>query len=310
MTPRLCVGCSGWNYKSWHGRFYPLDLPPSEWLAFYLRHFDTVETNATFYRLPARETFAKWQEQTPDGFVMAIKASRYLTHLKRLRDPEEPVARLFDHAAGLGSRLGPVLYQLPASLAFDLARLEGVLAALPDRIPIAGGGTWPVQHVFEFRHPSWYVEATFRVLTERGATVCLHDMAGSAIDGPAVGPFSYVRFHGAAGKYVGSYRDDVLARWARRLAAEWRQGRDVYAYFNNDPDAVSTRDATRLRDMTFGAAGLEPGRAVPAGVLDGGGAVPPPGETGLADVRIIEAIDEAAPAGRAVEAARSQSPRP
>lgn len=255
--PRLRIGCSGWNYKSWSGRFYPPDLPPSAWLAFYLRHFDTVETNATFYRLPTRETFAGWHDQTPDGFVMAIKASRYLTHLKRLVDPEEPMARLFERAAGLGPRLGPVLYQLPASLTCDLPRLARVLAALPRDLVLGDRRRIALQHAFEFRHPSWYVDDTFALLQEHGATICLHDMAESAIEGPAVGPFTYVRFHGAAGKYVGSYGDDVLAGWARRLAAEWRRGRDVYAYFNNDPDAVSTRDATRLRDLTFTAAGLE-----------------------------------------------------
>ena len=258
--PRLRIGCSGWNYKSWSGRFYPADLPPSEWLAFYLRHFDTVETNATFYRLPARDTFAGWQAQTPDGFVMAIKASRYLTHLKRLLDPEEPVARLFERAAGLGPRLGPVLYQLPSSLTFDPRRLARVLGALPRELVLDGGGRLPLQHVFEFRDPSWYVAETFTLLQEHGAALCLHDMAGSAVGGPAVGPFTYVRFHGAVGKYVGSYGDDVLSGWARRLAAEWRQGRDVYAYFNNDPDAVSTGDARRLRHLTFAAAGLGSGR--------------------------------------------------
>jgi len=123
-APRLRIGCSGWNYKHWSGRFYPAGLPASAWLAFYLAHFDTVETNATFYRLPAHATFASWQAQTPDGFVMAIKASRYLTHLKRLADPEEPIARLFERARGLGPRLGPVLYQLPARLERDLPRLE------------------------------------------------------------------------------------------------------------------------------------------------------------------------------------------
>jgi uncharacterized protein YecE (DUF72 family) len=254
MTARLRIGCSGWNYKSWRGRFYPADLPPAGWLRFYVAHFDTVETNATFYRLPARETFASWREQTPDGFVMAIKASRYLTHLKRLLDPAEPVARLFEHAAGLGARLGPVLYQLPASLHRDPDRLARLLEVLPAQLQLDDGTAVPIQHVFEFRHPSWYVDDTVVRLAEHGATLCLHDMAGSAIDAAGVGPFTYVRFHGAAGKYHGSYRDDVLAGWARRLAAEWRAGRDVYGYFNNDPDAVATRDARRLRDLILAAA--------------------------------------------------------
>ena len=222
---RLCIGCSGWNYKSWSGTFYPAGLPTSEWLAFYLQHFDTVETNATFYRLPTWETFASWEAQTPEGFVMAIKASRYLTHLKRLADPEEPIARLFERVRGLGPRLGPVLYQLPARLERDL----------------------PLQHTIEFRHPSWYGPATFGLLAAHGVALCLHDMAGSAIDTPGIGPFTYVRFHGATGKYAGSYGDEALGDWARRLADESRDGRDVYAYFNNDPDAVATRDARRLR---------------------------------------------------------------
>jgi uncharacterized protein YecE (DUF72 family) len=256
MPARLRIGCSGWNYKSWRGRFYPTELPASAWLRHYVGQFDTVETNATFYRLPARETFASWRDQTPEGFVMAIKASRYLTHLKRLIDPEEPVARLFDRAAGLGTRLGPVLYQLPASMARDDDRLARLLAVLPAQLVVEDGGTVPLQHVFEFRHPSWYVDETFARLADHGATLCLHDMAGSAIDASGVGPFTYVRFHGAAGKYHGSYHDDVLAGWARRLAAEWRAGRDVYGYFNNDPDAVATHDARRLRDMTRAAAGL------------------------------------------------------
>jgi uncharacterized protein YecE (DUF72 family) len=256
MPARLRIGCSGWNYKSWRGRFYPTDLPAAAWLRFYVAQFDTVETNATFYRLPARETFASWRDQTPDDFVMAIKASRYLTHLKRLRDPAEPVARLFDHAAGLGARLGPVLYQLPASLERDADRLAGLLAVLPAQLRLDDGTTVPLQHVFEFRHPSWYVSDTFAQLAAHGAALCLHDMAGSAIDAAGVGPFTYVRFHGAAGKYHGSYDDAVLALWAGRLAAEWRTGRDVYAYFNNDPEAVATHDARRLRDLTREAAGL------------------------------------------------------
>jgi uncharacterized protein YecE (DUF72 family) len=255
--PKLRIGCSGWNYKSWSGRFYPADLPPSQWLAFYLQHFDTVETNATFYRLPARETFARWRDQTPADFVMAIKASRYLTHLKRLLDPEEPVARLFERAAGLGSRLGPVLYQLPGSMTCDVARLAPGLAVLPKRLDVDDGDPVPLQHVFEFRHPSWYVTDVFALLQEHGAALCLHDMAGSAIDEPTVGPFTYVRFHGAVGKYFGSYDDAALAGWARRLAADWRRGRDVYAYFNNDPEAISTGDARRLRQMTLAEAGRD-----------------------------------------------------
>ena len=256
--PQLRIGCSGWNYKSWKGRFYPADLPASEWLAYYLERFDTVETNLTFYRLPDRETFESWRDRTPPSFLMAIKASRYLTHLKRLRDPEEPIARLFDRAVGLGRRLGPVLYQLPPMFRLDLPRLERFLDALPDHLDVADGGRpLRLQHVVEFRDPSWYEAEVFALLQARRVALCRHDMAGSAIDTPGIGPFTYVRFHGASGKYHGSYADGVLREWAARLAGEWRRGRDVYAYFNNDPDAVATRDASRLREAIAAALGAE-----------------------------------------------------
>ena len=256
----LFLGTSGWQYKDWRGVLYPAGCPTRLWLEEYAARFATVEINNAFYRLPSRETFEAWRERTPPDFVVAVKASRYLTHIKRLRDPEEPVARLFEHAVGLGARLGPVLYQLPASLERDGDRLARLLAVLPAELRLDDGVTVPLQHVFEFRHPSWYVTDTFAQLTAHGAALCLHDMAGSAIDTAGVGPFTYVRFHGAAGKYHGSYDDAVLAAWAARLAAEWRAGRDVYVYFNNDPEAVATHDARRLRDLTRAAAGLARGR--------------------------------------------------
>jgi len=236
------VGCSGWNYRSWRGRFYPDDLPASKWLAFYAAHFDTVEINNSFYRLPERATFEEWRAQVPTSFLFAVKASRFLTHMKRLLDPEEPLARLFDRLSGLGRRAGPVLYQLPPTLALDVPRLDRFLRALPRR-PGAR------QHVVEFRHPSWYVDETFDLLTRRRVALCLHDKAGSAIREPAVGPFVYVRFHGASGRYHGSYSRSHLERWAHALAEHARGERQVYAYFNNDPEAVAVANATTLREM-------------------------------------------------------------
>lgn len=246
MAPQLRIGCSGWNYKSWKTRFYPADLPPSRWLAYYASVFDTVEANGTFYRLPEIETFAAWREQTPPGFLMAVKASRFLTHMKRLRNPEEPLDRLLSRAQGLGPRLGPLLYQLPPDFERDFERLEPFLRALPATIR---GSRRRLQHVIEFRHPSWYVDDTARLLGRYGVSMCLHDKAGSAIADAAPGPCTYVRFHGTSGQYHGSYSDAALGRWAERLAVEWRAGRSVFAYFNNDPEAVATENARRLRAL-------------------------------------------------------------
>ena len=239
-VPRLRVGCSGWNYKSWKGPFYPSGLATSKWLPYYAERFDTVEINNTFYRLPEAQTFAAWRAQVPAGFLFAVKASRFMTHMKRLRDPQEPIERLFSRVHALGSCLGPVLYQLPGNLQFDLPLLDAFLRTLPRRI----------QHVVEFRHRSWYVDATFDCLERQGASLCLHDKDGSEIAEPFVGRCVYVRFHGTSGRYHGTYSDTTLSGWAKRLVARWREGRDVYAYFNNDPDAVATQNAETLRRFT------------------------------------------------------------
>jgi uncharacterized protein YecE (DUF72 family) len=243
-TLELRIGCSGWNYKSWKGRFYPVALPPARWLQHYASVFDTVEINNTFYRLPEGSTFASWRAQMPEGFLATVKASRYLTHMKRLRDPAEPVQRLFARAAELGPRLGPVLYQLPANFHADIGRLRDFLAVLPRTHPQTGR---PMTHVMEFRHRSWYTDEVFRLLEGFGVALCLHDKAGSEVMEPSVGPAIYVRFHGTSGRYHGSYGDSTLRLWARRLAGAWRAGQDVYAYFNNDPDAIATQNAQTLR---------------------------------------------------------------
>lgn len=241
-TVRPRVGCSGWNYAGWRGRFYPQDLAPSAWLRAYAQTFDTVEVNNTFYRLPERSTFAAWRTQLPPRFVMAVKASRYLTHLKRLRHPKPPLARLLSRASALGPRLGPLLYQLPPNMRLDLDRLDVFLRALPHR-----HHGRRLRHVIEFRHPSWYVMEMFQLLDAHGVVLCLHDKYGSAIAGTMVGPFVYVRFHGTSGKYHGGYSRRQLDVWASRLAEQSRAGRAVYAYFNNDPDAVATENANTLR---------------------------------------------------------------
>jgi len=251
MPSALRIGCSGWNYKHWRGNFYAPELRLREWFTHYASVFDTVEINNTFYRLPESETFAGWRKRAPEDFLYAIKASRFITHLKRLRDPEEPVARLFERACALEHHLGPVLYQLPESFHCDLTRLDDFLALLPRTLGEING-TPPdhvIRHVFEFRHRSWYVEETQAVLRAHGVVMCLHDKAGSAIFEPLDTPYLYVRFHGPGGRYFGRYELRRMEYWAETLAEQWRAGRDVFAYFNNDPEGMAVINAQELRRL-------------------------------------------------------------
>ena len=236
---RARVGCSGWEYKHWRGDFYPVDIPKTRWFEYYAARFNTVEINNSFYRLPEVSTFAKWADRAPRDFLYAVKASRFLTHMKKLKEPEEPVDRLFSRMRPLRARLGPVLYQLPPNLKLDLVRLEHFLHVLPPG----------VRHVVEFRDPSWYVPEVDAALEKFGATRCLHDMKGSATGRDRVGPFVYVRFHGPTGTYSGGYSADRLKRWAEWLRPEMAAGIGVYAYFNNDVGGHAPRDAVTLREM-------------------------------------------------------------
>lgn len=247
--PDLRIGCSGWQYTHWQGDFYPAALRQAEWFLFYASRFDTVEINNSFYRLPEAETFARWREQAPPGFVFAVKASRFLTHMKKLKDPDEPLDRFFRHARELGPRLGPVLYQLPPRWPLNLERFEGFLDALARVMSElrASGFHGRVRHVVEFREPSWYDDRVYALLDRHRVALCLHDMQGSESPRALVGPFVYVRFHGWT-KYAGRYSDANLDAWADWLAAQRAAGQDVFAYFNNDAGGHAPRDAIRLRD--------------------------------------------------------------
>ena len=236
---RIRIGCSGWNYKHWRGVFYPAGMPQRCWFAFYAEHFDTVEINNSFYRLPKAETFETWRDQAPAGFCYAVKANRFLTQAKKLKDCEEPLQRMMSPFRALGDRLGPILYQLPPRFRINLERLEDFLKLAPG----------DVTNVFEFRDPSWYVPETFALLDRHGAAFCVHDMTGSASERIATGPIAYVRFHGAGGKYWGRYPDEALLSWADWMIAEAKAGRPVWAFFNNDIHAHAIHDAETLKAM-------------------------------------------------------------
>jgi uncharacterized protein YecE (DUF72 family) len=231
------VGCSGWQYRHWRGNLYPADLPLKSWFEHYASVFDTVEINNSFYRLPEASTFAAWSARAPRGFLFAVKASRFLTHMKKLKEPEDPLDRFFRRARSLGRHLGPVLYQLPPGWKLDLGRLEYFLMSLPR----------DVAQVIEFRDTTWYAPEVYALLERHRVSLCLHDMPGSATGRLRVGPCVYVRFHGASGRYNGSYPDDRLADWAQWLEEQARTGIDVYAYFNNDVGGHAPRNALVLR---------------------------------------------------------------
>ena len=234
---RVHIGCSGWDYRHWRGDFYPTDLPRDRWLPHYARRFQAVEINNSFYQLPEPSTVCRWRDQVPAGFCFAFKASRYLTHMKKLKEPADPLRRVVQCATLLGDRLGPILFQLPPRWHRNVERMRSFIDKLPSRL----------SHAIEFRDPSWYDSKVFDAMAERSVALCLHDMCGSASPRVAVGPFVYVRFHGPETKYSGGYPSHTLRPWADWLAEVIRAGKDVYVYFNNDIGGHAPRDALRLR---------------------------------------------------------------
>ena len=241
---RIRIGCSGWNYRDWRGPFYPAAMATRDWFAFYAQTFDTVEINNSFYRLPKPAVFEKWREQAPPGFCYAVKASRFLTHNKKLKEPEAPLALLIGNARHLGPRLGPILYQLPPGWKLNRQRLEHFLAALPSDLT----------HVLEFREASWMTDEVLSLLDRHGVAFCTHDMPGMEVPRWASGKAAYVRFHGVTSKYRGRYPDSTLQGWADWMVEQAEAGRDVWAYFNNDYDADAVQDALTLRAMVRQAA--------------------------------------------------------
>jgi uncharacterized protein YecE (DUF72 family) len=234
---RVRIGCSGWSYDDWRGVLYPDGLPKRRRLERYAEVFGTVEVNATFYRLPKESTVRDWVEQVPGDFLFAVKASRYLTHMKRLREIADAVARFWEPLEPLrrGRRLGPVLWQLPESFQRD----ENLLAAALDRLP-------PADHCFEFRHPSWFVPDVRTLLEERGASLAIGDDKRRALPKAApVGDLAYLRLHYGRRGREGNYSDAELDEWRRRIAA-WRSRRPVFAYLNNDWKGFAPNNARHL----------------------------------------------------------------
>lgn len=245
MTVR--VGTSGWAYPHWRGRFYPAALPEADWLSHYTRSFDSVELNSSFYRLPTRDQFAAWREGTPPGFVFAVKASRFITHMKKLLDPDLTLPPLLEAVAGLGDRLGPLLFQLPPRWHVNLDRLQSFLQVLPRNIRCA----------FEFRDPSWHCREVAERLAKFNAAFCIYDIGGFTSPRWVTTDFVYLRLHGPGAPYCGGYGEAALQEWA-----EWLDGQgvaDAYAYFDNDEAAYAVENARRLQVLVRPGAGSHPG---------------------------------------------------
>jgi len=234
---RAYVGTSGWVYRSWRGRFYPADLHQGRWLEFYSRSFATVEVNATFYRLPAATMVRGWARRTPADFRFAVKVSRLITHVRRLREIREPLETFLETMEPLGAKLGPLLVQLPPGLTADERLLDEALAAFPREHPVA----------VEFRHESWFAPAIREVLERHQAALCIADRDEELV-APLwrTAPWSYVRFHVGQGEPAPGYRPETLERRAEQLLKLCEEGDELYAYFNNDPFACAVRDAARF----------------------------------------------------------------
>jgi len=236
---QIRVGCSGWVYKHWRGLLYPEGLPQRLWFQRYADEFDTVEINASFYRLPLASTFEGWREKAPPGFRYAVKVNRFITHMKKLLDCEEAVDQFIALARPLGDKLGPLLYQLPPSLHKNLERLDAFLCRLPKDI----------EQVVEFRHRSWYEEDVLALLDRHGIGFVCHDLKGLISPRWASGRTAYVRFHGTSGRYHGRYPDEALLGWTDWLIDQARCGRSCWCYFNNDIHGHALEDARTLKAM-------------------------------------------------------------
>lgn len=236
---KINIGTSGWSYEHWRRRFYPEEVDFAHRLDYYMEFFSTVEINTTFYHLPKETTVRTWAKKTPDDFIFSIKASRYITHIKRFRDAEESTINFFDSIKPLKKKIGPILFQTPPSFKIDLRRIEDFLSALPPKF----------RYTFEFRHPSWYVAEAYALLHEYGISLCISDLNGRLSPIQETSDFMYIRLHGPEKAYQGSYSDKALKEWAKRMKDWSRQGIDTFCYFDNDQNAYAVKDALKLKEQ-------------------------------------------------------------
>ncbi|AWH86594.1 DUF72 domain-containing protein [Flavobacterium album] len=239
MAAKLYIGTSGWHYKHWKGTFYPAELKAKEHFDYYSRHFDTVEINNTFYRLPPKEVFTSWKEKVDKSFIYVVKASRFITHMKKLNDTLEGLTRFLENTALLGENLGPILFQLPPGWEINAGRLENFLKILPNHF----------RYVFEFRNATWYREEIYTLLEQYNCAFCIYELAGHLSPVMVTADFAYLRLHGPGGKYQGSYTDDALHKWAVQCREWLNAGIDTYVYFDNDEMGYAAFNALKLKEL-------------------------------------------------------------
>ena len=247
------IGTSGWVYSDWQGKFYPDDLPKRKWLEYYGQHFKTVEVNSTFYHSMRPATFENWAKAVPDNFVFAVKASRFITHVRRLEDIKSSMIQIIEPALRMSKKLGPILFQLPPRFKADGKRLERFLQTashLRGESSSHLGGGQKLRYAFEFRDPSWFDEPIYQLLGKHNAALVIAESGGHWPSEEVItANFIYIRFHGEGGSYASKYTDDDLKVWAKKIKKWQKAGVDVYAYFNNDVNAFAIDNAKMLIDL-------------------------------------------------------------
>ncbi len=235
----IYIGTSGWSYSHWVGPFYPAQEKPKDFFSYYSKQFKAVEINNSFYRLPPAETLNHWKNTAPSGFVFAFKGSRYITHMKKLKDPENTLPPLFESAGALGDKLGPIFFQFPPRWRLNLDRFLHFLDILPP----------DYRYAFEFRDPTWVVPSVYEALREIGAAFCIFELSGYLTPKEITADFVYIRLHGPDGAYKGEYDTSTLAGWAGAISHWAKEGRDVFCFFDNDECGYAARNALRLDKM-------------------------------------------------------------
>ncbi|MCF8079829.1 MAG: DUF72 domain-containing protein [Desulfobacterales bacterium] len=239
---KIHIGTSGWHYGHWVGPFYPEKTAKSEFLTHYQSHFDAVEINNFFYRLPSEKTLKHWREAAGPEFTFTAKASRYITHMKKLKDPEDAVSAFFERIDVLSPKLGPILFQLPPNWRFDPERLERFLTALPPGH----------RYTFEFRDTSWFADPCLEILARHGAAFCIYHLAGELSPRAVTADFIYVRLHGPGDAYQGRYEKSALAAWAGAFSTWSDQGKEIFCFFDNDQKGFAAVNALELKEMVEG----------------------------------------------------------